>query len=256
MSLPRFAGRTAFLALALGFASVTACGDDAKDELTPSGDDSDDDDVSDDDDDIKDDRDLPDTGPPAELTLLNDTVYTGVDGTHTFVVPVGVYKADTDLTLTVSDPAAATVAAATRSDDNSGDGQYFLVTAKKAGTYTLTAKSKGRTATIALEIESYAPSLYAAGEARYTNGYVADATGGKKCTDCHGPTKRDHSPAAIGPLSDAEVTGIITTGVKNGGIPVNGGNHKWTVDPANEEATYEGLVVYLRSLPPNKFTPR
>ena len=65
------------------------------------------------------------------LRFMPETVYSGVDGVHAFVVPIAVYDASGDLTVTADDPSAATIAPATL--DLAGDsGKYFLVTLKSS----------------------------------------------------------------------------------------------------------------------------
>ncbi len=192
-----------------------------------------------------------------ELLFRPDKVYTGTDGTHTFRVPVAVYDAADDLTVTASDATGITLTKTTlenpvNPDGLADNGKYFLITAKKAGKYTLTASSKGRTTTATVTIASYDASRYAAGETRYT----ATGTGADRpCTTCHGVVGGiDHSPAALGTATDQEVGIIITTGVKPGPSIIKissepGTQHKWNVtDPQKE-----GLITYLRGLDPKGF---
>jgi hypothetical protein len=197
-----------------------------------------------------------------ELLFRPDRVYTGRDGTHTFQVPVAVYDSDSDLTVTASDPAGITIAKTAlknpvNADGVTDNGKYFLVTALRAGTYTLTATSKGRSTTASLTVTEYDPSRYAAGEARYNNG-VTDKSDTRACTTCHVQGAGiDHSPAALGTANDQEVGVIITTGVKPGiGGPQvikikdePGTQHKWSVTDTEKD----GLITYLRGLTPRGF---
>lgn len=192
-----------------------------------------------------------------ELLFRPDKIFTGTDGTHTFRVPLAVYDSADDLTVTASDPSGVTVAKTTLTnpvnpDGITDNGKYFLVTAKKAGTYTLTATSKGRSTVATVTISNYDASRYAAGEARYT---AAGTGADRPCTTCHGSVGGiDHSPAAVGTATDQEVGIIITTGVKPGPSIIKitsepGTMHKWNVtDPQKD-----GLITYLRGLDPKGF---
>jgi hypothetical protein len=198
-----------------------------------------------------------------ELLFRPNKVYTGVDGTHTFKVPVAVYDFDSDLTVTANDPSAVTIAKTSLKNPVSPDGvvdngQYFMLTALKAGSYTLTATSKGRTTTASFTVTSYASDRWQSGKDRYDNGVVTK-TADRACTTCHaGAGAIDHSPAALAYATDQDVGVIITTGVKpgpNGTTSVikitsePGTQHKWTVtDPEKE-----GLITFLRALEPNGF---
>lgn len=194
-----------------------------------------------------------------ELLFRPDNVYTGTDGAHTFKVPVAVYDSDSDLTVTPSDPSALALAKSTLKNPVSQDGltdngKYFMVTALKAGTYTLTATSKGRSAKATITVSDYAPSRYADGKARYDNGDTSK-TATRACANCHvNGLAIDHSPAALATASDQEIGIIITTGVKPGPsvikIPNEPGTpHKWTVTATEKD----GLVTYLRALDPRGF---
>ncbi len=192
-----------------------------------------------------------------ELLFRPNSVYSGTDGTHTFKVPVAVYDADADLTVTASDAAGITLAKTTLKnpvdpDGVTDNGKYFLITAKKAGVYTLTATSKGRSTTASVTISSYDPARYAAGKARYE---AAGSGPDRPCTTCHvNGGAIDHSPAALATATDQEIGIIITTGVKPGPNVIQitsepGTLHKWNVtDPQKD-----GLVTYLRSLDPRGF---
>ncbi|MBX3191139.1 MAG: hypothetical protein KF819_29350 [Labilithrix sp.] len=194
------------------------------------------------------------------LLFRPDAIHTGFDGTRTFKVPIAVYDSDADLTVTASDAAAVTIAPTKLKnpvvDGVTDNGKYFLITAKKAGAITLTAKSKGRTATATLTITDYAAGRWAAGEARYT---AAGTGADRPCTSCHVNGEAiDHSPASLATASDMEVGIIVTTGVK----PGPGGTsstiviksepetpHAWNVTQQEQD----GLVTYLRALEPRGF---
>ncbi|MDB4944720.1 MAG: hypothetical protein JWP97_4254 [Labilithrix sp.] len=190
-----------------------------------------------------------------ELLFRPGAVFTGSDGTHAFQVPVAVYDADADLTVTVADESLASVARTSlvnpTKDGVTDSGQYFLVSARKAGTVTLTATSRGRSTTATVTITAYDPSRYAVGEARYQ---AAGTGADRPCTSCHaGDSAVDHSSAALGTASDQEIGVIITTGVKPGPSVIKIGDgttqHRWNVTDAQKD----GLITYLRSLPPRGF---
>ena len=192
-----------------------------------------------------------------QLLFRPDKVYSGTDGTHTFKIPIAVYDSDPDLTVTASDGAALTLTKATLKnpvdpDGITDNGKYYLVTANKAGAYTLTAASKGRSTTATVTISSYAATRYEIGRARYE----AVGTGADRpCASCHrNGAAIDHSPAALATATDQEIAIIITTGVKPGPSVIKiasepGTQHKWNVtDPQTD-----GLVTFLRGLDPRGF---
>jgi hypothetical protein len=194
-----------------------------------------------------------------QLLFRPNLVYSGIDGTHTFKVPLAVYDSDADLVVTPSDPSALTLAKTTLVNPVSPDGitdngKYFMITALKAGTYTLTATSKGRSTTASITITDYASNRWSDGNARYNNG-VATMTTDRACANCHvNGLAIDHSPAALATATDQEIGIIITTGVKPGPsvikIPMQPGTqHKWDVTGAEKD----GLVTYLRAIDPRGF---
>jgi len=189
-----------------------------------------------------------------ELLFRPDALFSGFDGAHTFVAPIAVYDSDSDLTVTASDPSAVTITPKqlvnpVSPDGVTDNGKYFFVTAKKAGTVTLTAKSKGRSTTATLTIADYAAGRWAAGDARYK---AAGTGAAQPCTNCHVDGQAiDHSPATMSSATDQEVGLIITSGIKPPSIPITGVpfSHKWTVTPEEKD----GLVTYLRALEPKGF---
>lgn len=192
---------------------------------------------------------VPSDSSLVQLSFRPARAYSGFDGTHAFEVPVAVYNAGEDVTVTADDPATADVKPATLANPAGDTGAYFLVTAKKAGTIALTARSEGRTATSTITVTEYPADRWATGDTRYRNG----AGGDPPCTDCHaGASGVDHSPAALATVTDDKVKVTITTGVSPFGSPilVNGQpGHKWTAT----EAELDGLVTYLRALAPKGF---
>lgn len=212
--------------------------------------------------------DVPDGSEPAEAGDFDSTpspesglgtmlfrpsaVFTGHDGAHTFVAPLAVYDAEGDLTVTADDPAVTVEAKALVNpvvDGVTDNGKYFFVSASKAGTFTLTASSQGRTATAALTVTAYDAARWTAGEARYmATGAGAD----QPCSNCHVDGQAvDHSPATMSSASDQDIGVIITTGIKPPAVPIRGveGGHKWNVTDEQKD----GLVTYLRALAPRGF---
>lgn len=191
---------------------------------------------------------VPDATP--ELQMRPEVSHTGFDGTRTFKVPFAVYGAAADLKLTASDPSAVEIVPAALVNPQGDDGVYFLVTAKKAGTVTMTATTGGRTVQSQLQIAAYDAGRYAAGDTRYKSGYAPKSE--PPCTQCHaGAAGVDHSPASLASVADEDVAVIISTGILNGQpimIP-NGVKHQWTTTPQE----MDGLVTFLRALPPKGF---
>lgn len=182
-------------------------------------------------------------GNVTDLTVLPDRAYTGFDGTHAYQLPVSVAGSASDLTLTASDPSAVDIKPAVNTNPEADPSEkWFLVTTKKAGSVTLTARSGGKTAESKLTITAYSTARWDTGNQRYHNGEGGDPP----CAQCHekagGP---DHSPLTLSPVDDESAKTVITAGIVNN-IPIKGVNHKWQATPAE----LDGLVTYLRALPP------
>jgi len=181
------------------------------------------------------------------LHVLPLDAHSGVDGTHAFRVPVGVYGGGADVKLVASDPSMVDIAKTKLVDPTGDDGVYFMVTAKKSGDVTLSAQAGSTTASATLSIAAYTTAAYAVGAQRYTNA----AASGPACISCHSPDGGiDHSPARLASAKDTDVVTVITTGILAEGSPITQVRHKWAV--SSEEA--QGLVVYLRALEPRGFT--
>ncbi len=194
-----------------------------------------------------------------QLLFRPNVVYSGVDGSKTFKVPLAVYDGESDLVVTASDPTALTLAKTTLKNPVSADGitdngKYYMITSLKAGTYTLTATSKGRSTTASITITDYAANRWSDGNARYNNG-VTTMTADRACANCHvNGLAIDHSPAALATATDQEIGIIMTTGVKPGPSVIKvpnepGTQHKWTVSDLQKD----GLVTYLRAIDPRGF---
>lgn len=183
-----------------------------------------------------------------DLDIQPANSFSGVDGTHTFKVPIAIYRAGDDLKVTVSDPSIADVRPAkSLAGGGSDNGRYYMLTAKKAGVVDITGTSNGKTITAKLTVQDYAAGRYAAGEGRYKTGPDSD---NPSCASCHQKAGgADHSPAALASVNDDEIQAIITSGVKPGGVPIIGPKHTWLAT----QPQLEGLVTYLRALPPLGF---
>jgi hypothetical protein len=191
----------------------------------------------------------PVNAPDVELQVMPFASYSGYDGKHSFKVPVAVYGADSDLVLTASDPSAVAITKVKLTNPGNDQGTWFFAETKKAGTVTLTASSKGKTADTTLTVKSYDAATYDIGKMRYMNG--SDDGKDPACTQCHDASNGgiDHSPATMASDQDPDVQAIITTGIVHE-HPITKVVHKWTATSAE----LAGLVIYLRSLEPNGFT--
>lgn len=186
-----------------------------------------------------------DANPAGDLSVSPSRLHSGFDGEHTFLVPFAVYEGAGDVEVTLEDPDLGDVRPAALLNPGADQGAYYLVTTKKAGTTELVVKSQGRTARATLTVEAYTPARWRAGESRYT---TAGANGQPACTKCHaGDRGVDHSPASLVSVDDQGVAAVITTGIAAAGFPIDADDgHKWQVTPTE----LDGLVAYLRSLPP------
>lgn len=182
-----------------------------------------------------------------DLQFLPAAVYSGFDGTHPFKAPIAVYGGGDDVVVTAADPSVCDIEPTALLDPGSDRGKWFMLTMKKAGATQLTTTSGGKSATVLLTVTEYAPGRYAVGESRYTNAAGAEPA----CLQCHGGQAGiDHSPAALASAQDAQIEAVITTGIKVAGNPIQSTpEHTWTPTSAQ----LDGLVTYLRALPPRNF---
>lgn len=189
------------------------------------------------------------------VSFLPERSFSGFDGTHTYTVPLAVYDSSDDLTVTATDPASCTVVPAKLANPVSPDGvvdtgKYFLVTVKRAGEISLTAKSHGTEAKATIEVANYDVARWNAGKARYE---TAGANGDPACVTCHvGGQAIDHSPAALATAPDSEIATVIKTGISTAGFPIEidgKPGHKWAVTDSERD----GLVTYLRAIRPRGF---
>jgi mono/diheme cytochrome c family protein len=183
-----------------------------------------------------------------ELVVQPAQSYSGFDGTHTFQVPIAVYQHDpNDLTISVSDPSLVDVIPATYNMPDQDKGRYFLLKSKKVGDAVITLRSRGKSATSKIKVQSYNAAQYTDGETRYRN----MGTGGEKaCASCHEAAGgADHSPTALAASADQVLRVTIRSGIKGGNIPTSV-PHKWTVT----DTELAGLVAFLRGLPARGYT--
>lgn len=256
--------RTCLLAvLALGAATALGCGGDSKsggktpstmDGGTATDDDDDDDDSGDDDD---------GDGAGGELTVVFAPMYSGYDGVHEYKVPV-IVQGIKNATFTASDSAMV---------DIQKTAEGALITTRKAGKVTITAKAGGLTGKSELTITAFTPAEWETGKQRYTGGStlvlptfdpcrptptIPTIANDLACTNCHGTTATfgdiEHTPQQTGGYSDDQLITIFTQAKKPDGVGMHTMIpqqiwqffHKWKVD----ETQKKGVVAYLRALPP------
>lgn len=174
-----------------------------------------------------DDHDEADTGKAGVYPAV---VFTGYDGTHAYKVPVSLVGGGS-ATWTADDPSLVTL-------ETKKEG--VMITAKKAGATTVTAKVGSKSYKVKVTITKYAESAWAAGEKVYTTSL--------KCNGCHvkasGP---DHSPSEIGKHEDAHIRARITTGESLHGEATQA-NHKF--GDRLDDAGVASAIAYIRALKP------
>lgn len=223
----------------------------------------------------------PSTGSPMGMTgsntlkLFPTTAHTGYDGEHEFKVEVRVASVKAEQWES-SDPAAVQFT-------NTEKG--VLITTKKAGEFTITARAGDQYGTAKLVVTQYSAADWNFGKDRYNNGIdaVRAADGGvlmvpamgampdpnfdprsivfdqnAACTFCHGDTsvlRIRHTPLQVAGYSDAQVIDIFTKGTKPAGagmslFPAEAWKmiHQWKMT----EQEQKGILVYLRSLEPKE----
>ncbi len=155
-------------------------------------------------------------------------VFTGYDGSRAYKVPVSLVGG-ASATWTAEDPSLVTL-------ETKKEG--VMITARKAGSTTVTAKVGSKSYKVKVTITKYAQGAWAAGEKVYTTSV--------KCDGCHvkssGP---DHSPSEIGKHEDAHIRARITTGESLHGEATQA-NHK-----LGDRLDADGVVAaiaYIRGL--------
>lgn len=197
-----------------------------------------------------------------DLEILFSPAYSAFDGQHEFKVPAKVDGVK-NVKWSASDPSMVDF-------DPQPDGTV-IITTRKAGKVTITAKNGGLSGTSELTITQATPEEWEAGNERYNNGVVlerrrGDGGGSREqakqaaCTNCHGPGSNDveHTPMQTGGYTDEELVDIFTKGKKPAGVeqrimPAERWSkiHQWSMT----ELATKGLVVYLRSLEPKSQGP-
>jgi len=153
--------------------------------------------------------------------------------------------------------------------DIDGVDNGVMLTARKAGKFTLTATAGTRKGSVPLNITAATEDDYTRGEMRYNNAIMLNFSGGMignimlqnnvSCKNCHGSGAMflavEHTPQQTGGYTDDEIKNIFQNGMKPPGAKFGSLPgimnyyplfHKW----AASEEEYQGLVVYLRSLEP------
>jgi hypothetical protein len=199
--------------------------------------------------------------------------YSAFDGTHDFKLPAmvtGVKK----VKWTTSDPDTVDL-------EPSADTTSVMITMRKAGSVTITAKSGSLSGTATVDITQATPDDWESGNQRYNNGVIimrgdrdhdgggggGDGGGGgfgnkqAACTNCHGDTSKmdvQHTPMQTGGYTDDELITIFTQGKKPDGVPQRIMKadqwqriHTW----AMPDDAKKGVVIYLRSLEPKTQGP-
>jgi hypothetical protein len=168
------------------------------------------------------------SSPPAsstspDLEVFPAAIYTGIDESGSgYVAPI--VASATGATFEVSGDCCVISATA-------GTGQAQL-TAKKAGTGTITVSAGGNKATVPVTVAVYSSADRSAGQ----QAYAASACGG-----CHdGAEQPDITSSGIPEHTDAEVLASIREGKNPEGGEIPG--HSFQVP--------DGIVAYLRSLAP------
>ena len=212
------------------------------------------------------------------LKLFPTTAHTGYDGEHEFKVELRVASVKAEKWES-SDSEAVQFTTTEKG---------VLITTKKAGEFTITARAGDQYGSAKLVVTQYSPADWTFGKERYNNGIdaVRAADGGvlmlpppgampdpnfdprsivldqnAACTYCHGDTsilRIRHTPLQIAGYSDAQVIDIFTMGTKPPGAGMNlfPANiwkmiHQWKMS----EQEKQGILVYLRSLEPRERVP-
>ena len=186
-------------------------------------------------------------------------LFSGFNGTDTFQVPVFLFGEFTgEVTWESLDPAVATIAPVARPSDAGPPVEGFreefaMVTTTGAGTTKIRGTAGGETIEMDINVTQYTVDQVAAGRQRYNMPANPDEAARKACASCHALANGvDHSPNWLSPLGDAEILGAIRTGVyefEGGRYELRGVNHAFDLT----DAEAQGIVPFLRSLPPRGF---
>ena len=210
-------------------------------------------------------------GNPEAATIFPPVVHTGFDGVHQFRVPVSTdlsNQIEGEVEWATGDPSIATVESV---DTPAGvpptRGVWAMTTTTGSGQTSVSATIGAYTVSSPIEVATYTSEQVMAGDTRYhTNGGEdRDA-----CASCHQASGgADHTPTEMAFHDDAALLVVVTEGhypdqcLTDEGDPctcdttdcslvpgyVLSLDHTWNL--TEEEA--DGIVPYLRSLPPRGF---
>lgn len=201
-------------------------------------------------------------GAGSSLQIAFPTMYSGYsDGSQTFkiaaVVPgrSDVKWSSTDTSIVDLDPTHRTA----------GDGSV-MITTKKAGTVKIIARTGRLAGSASLEITSYDPADCALGRMWYEGdipdtgimlpdpGFSPGSPTKASCSYCHsevpGSTSIEYTPMQTGGWSDQEVRQMFDGGIAPDGELNSGGAFRAFHRVALSRAELNGLLCYLRSIPP------
>lgn len=169
------------------------------------------------------------------LAVFPTTVYTGVEDTGAKdSVPVSM-DGGTRIFWTASSPAIATVI---------GGDTSAVIFGVAPGTATVTATAGDKTAAVSVVVTSYLASDRMAGLNFY---------GEHACAGCHQPSGTpDITPSGIGKHSDSQIQAAVAQGQNPEGGEISIGAAAHTFPLTHGTPAYNGLVAYLRSLPPTQ----
>jgi hypothetical protein len=203
-----------------------------------------------------------------DLEVVFSPAYSAYDGEHEFKIPLKVDGVK-NLKWSASDPDMVDL-------DPQSNGMV-MVTARKAGKVTITAKNGSLSGKTELHITDADAEEWEAGNQRYNSGIILERKrgdggwdGGNRdqpkeqrpaaCTQCHANGQEDveHTPMQTGGYSDEQLVDIMTKGKKPAGAEFRirtqrwyENNHRWSMT----EFEQKGLIVYLRSLEPKSQGP-
>jgi hypothetical protein len=200
------------------------------------------------------------------LQIQFPVAYSANDGQHSFKLPAMVEGVG-GIQWSASDPSVVDF-------EPNSNGSQVMMTTRKAGIVTITARAGNLVGTARLTVTQAPPQLWEDGKDRYNNGIVWERKpdgqrGGQNkqlaCTNCHNKAAQgngsgdiEHTPTQTAGYSDQDLVMIMTQGTKPPGIPNRvmafdrwTKLHRWQMTE-NEK---NGLIVYLRSLTPESQGP-
>lgn len=213
----------------------------------------------------------PPDGNPEAATLFPPAVHSGHDGVHEFRVPVS-----TDLTnhidgavdWSIGDGAIASIEGVEPpSGHPSSRGSWAMITATGSGETSVSGTIGAYTVSSPLLVADYTSEQVQAGETRY---HTAGSDDRAACASCHQQAGgADHTPTEMAFHDDAALLSVVTAGRYPDRCLTDEGeectcdtadcslvpgyvlsvDHTWNL--TEQEA--DGIVPYLRSLPPSGF---